>query len=409
MLAHPSRRAVLATGGALFASAYLPAFAAAPGARDARFVVINLRGGLDALSTVAPLGDPRYAELRGPLALEAGGANPALPLDGFFALNPSMPTFARLYRAGQGAIVHAVATPYRERSHFDAQDVLESGLPRPVSNARDGWLNRAIAAIPAGARVAARGGLAIGATTPLILRGPAPVIGWAPQILPNASDDLAMRVLDLYRHADPALAQALARGLETERIASRMGMQGGDMNKPRGGLESIPGMRHAAQGAARLIAADDGPRIAALSFTGWDTHANEGPLDGRLSNLLKGLDGAIEEFESGLGPLWKDTALLIVTEFGRTARVNGTIGTDHGTATLAFLAGGAVKGGRVIADWPGLADGQLHEGRDLRPTTDLRAIAKGLLAELFGVAAAALDRDVFPDSAAAPAMKGLIA
>lgn len=409
MLAHPSRRAVLATGGALFASAYLPAFAAAPGARDARFVVINLRGGLDALSTVAPLGDPRYAELRGPLALEAGGANPALPLDGFFALNPSMPTFARLYRAGQGAIVHAVATPYRERSHFDAQDVLESGLPRPVSNARDGWLNRAIAAIPAGARVAARGGLAIGATTPLILRGPAPVIGWAPQILPNASDDLAMRVLDLYRHADPALAQALARGLETERIASRMGMQGGDMNKPRGGLESIPGMRQAAQGAARLIAADDGPRIAALSFTGWDTHANEGPLDGRLSNLLKGLDGAIEEFESGLGPLWKDTALLIVTEFGRTARVNGTIGTDHGTATLAFLAGGAVKGGRVIADWPGLADGQLHEGRDLRPTTDLRAIAKGLLAELFGVAAAALDRDVFPDSAAAPAMKGLIA
>jgi uncharacterized protein (DUF1501 family) len=392
---------IAATGG-LFAWPYLPKFARAADQRDPRLVVIILRGALDGLSAVAPVGDPDYAGLHGQIALSLSGEHPAIPLDAFFALNPAMPVFARLYRAGQGAVVHAVATSYRERSHFDGQDVLESGFPGP-GHVASGWLNRAISALPRGAHVATRGGLGVGATTPLIMRGNAPVLGWSPQTLPQPTEDLASRVLDLYRHRDPMLAEALAQGLATEKIAA------GEMDKtPRGGFATAAGMRQAAQGAARLIAADDGPRVAALAFGGWDTHANEGGATGRLAQLLQGLDGAFEEFERTLAPVWKDTAIIVVTEFGRTARVNGTIGTDHGTATVAFLAGGAIKGGQVIADWPGLKPHQLHENRDLAPTADLRGVIKGVLAHHLGLSSAVLADSVFPDSIAVKPMGGLI-
>jgi uncharacterized protein (DUF1501 family) len=398
-----SRRALLAATSGLFAWAYLPKFARAAGARDPRLVVIILRGALDGLSAVAPVGDPDYANLHGQIALSLAGDHPAIPLDSFFALNPAMPVFARLYRSGQGAIVHAVATPYRERSHFDGQDVLESGFPGP-GHIGSGWLNRAIGALPAGMRVAVRGGLSVGATTPLVMRGSAPVLGWSPQTLPQPTEDLVARVLDLYRHRDPVLAVALTQGLATEKIAA------GEMDKTtRGGFASAAGMRQAAQGAARLIAADDGPRLAALAFDGWDTHANEGGATGRLAQLLGGLDGAFEEFERGLGPAWKDTAIAVVTEFGRTARVNGTVGTDHGTGTVAFLAGGAIKGGRMIADWPGLKPSQLYDNRDLAPTTDLRAVLKGILADHLGLSNATLANAVFPDSVGVKPVSGLIA
>ncbi len=398
----PSRRALLASTSGLFAWAYLPKFARAADRRDPRLVVIVLRGALDGLSAVAPVGDPDYAGLHGQIALSLSGDHTAIPLDPFFALNPAMPVFARLYGAGQGAIVHAVATPYRERSHFDGQDVLESGFAGP-GHIGSGWLNRAISALPRGERIATRGGLSIGATTPLIMRGSAPVLGWSPQTLPQPTEDLANRVLDLYRHSDPALADALVQGLATEKIAA------GEMDKtPRGGFASAAGMRQAAQGAARLIAADDGPRIAALAFDGWDTHANEGGATGRLAQLLGGLDGAFEEFERTLAPVWKDTAIVVVTEFGRTARINGTVGTDHGTGTVAFLAGGAIKGGRVIADWPGLKPEQLYENRDLAPTTDLRAVVKGVLADHLGLSGALMANSVFPDSSSVKPMSGLI-
>ncbi|HRJ70190.1 MAG TPA: DUF1501 domain-containing protein, partial [Beijerinckiaceae bacterium] len=157
-----------------------------------------------------------------------------------------------------------------------------------------------------------------------------------------------------------------------------------------------------------LIAAQDGPRVAALAFDGWDTHANEGGAKGRLATLLGGLDGAFAAFESVLQPIWKDTAVLVITEFGRTARINGTEGTDHGTATVAFLAGGAIRGGRVIADWPGLKTAQLHEGRDLKATTDLRAVMKGLLADHLGLGANILAASVFPESGAVKPMSGLV-
>ena len=400
---HPSRRALLGSAGGCFAWAFMPRFAHAAGARDMRLVTIVLRGALDGLSAVAPVGDPDYAGLHGALALQLGGDHPALPLDGFFALNPAMPNFARLFRAGQASVVHAAATGYRERSHFDGQDVLESGQPAPGLTS-SGWLNRAIAALPRGERVAPRG-LAVGAVAPLVIRGPAPILGWAPVSgAATAGDDLARRVLALYGEADPALGVSLMEGLTTGRLAQ-------DATGRRGGGNSATpqGMEQAAQGAARLLAADDGPRIAALAFDGWDTHVNEGGATGRLAQLLGGLDLAMAALETGLGAHWRDTVVVAVTEFGRTVHINGTTGTDHGTGTVAFLAGGAVRGGTVTADWPGLGAPSLYEARDLKPTTDVRGILKGVLAEHWGLSSAVLAEAVFPGSGAVKPIAGLFA
>jgi uncharacterized protein (DUF1501 family) len=394
-----SRRALLLGGASFAAWAYLPKFARAADGRDPRLIVVILRGALDGLATVAPIGDPDYAGLHGAIALTPDGPHAASRLDSLFALHPAMPEFARMYREKQAAVIHAVSTPYRDRSHFDGQDVLESGFAGP-GRVQSGWLNRALEAMPRGERVMS--GLAVGPTTPLVLRGAAPTVGWAPVALPRADDDTAMRLIELYNHRDPALASALTQGLQLEKSA-----QADDM-KPKPGTNNAGAMRLAARGAAKLMAADDGPRIAALAFDGWDTHANEGGPVGRLAQLLSGLDGALAEFESGLGERWRDTIVVVATEFGRTARINGTEGTDHGTGTIALLAGGAVKGGRVIADWPGLRPASLYEGRDLAPTTDLRAVIKGVLRDHLGLSERVLAETVFPGSAAAKPMPGLV-
>jgi len=395
-----TRRAFLLGGASFAAWAYVPRFARAAGGRDPRLVVVILRGALDGLATVAPIGDPDYAGLHGSIALTAGGPRPALMLDSFFGLHPSMPEFARMYANKQAAVIHAVSTPYRDRSHFDGQDVLESGYAGP-GRVQSGWLNRALEVLPRGERVA--GALAVGPTTPLVLRGSAPTVSWAPVTLPQADDDTAMRLVELYRHRDPALASALSQGLQLEKAA-----MGEDM-KPKPGGNAFSAMRTVARGAAKLMAADDGPRIAALAFDGWDTHANEGGAVGRLAQLLSGLDGALAEFENGFGERWRDTAIVVATEFGRTARINGTQGTDHGTGTIALLAGGAIKGGRVMSDWPSLKPASLYQGRDLAPTADLRSVVKGVLADHLGISERVLAQTVFPDSGAARAMQGLIA
>ncbi len=400
---HPSRRQIFSAAGATFAAAMIPRWASAAGTRDPRLVVVVLRGALDGLSALAPIGDPNYADLHGALALRWDGPHPALRLGDFFGLNPAMVNFARLYDARQALVVHATATNYRERSHFDGQDVLESGMPGP-GRVDSGWLNRAVAVLPAGERVAGARALAVGATAPLVIRGPAPILGGAPSGLAAPTDDLLARLMDLYDHSDPALAKALQAGLDADRLADRQGM---DALKPGGDVALL--MRKAAEGAARLMAADDGPRVGALAFDGWDTHANEGGATGRLAQLLGGLDGAFAAFESELGPRWNETIVVAITEFGRTARINGTIGTDHGAATIAFLAGGALAGGRVVADWPGLRVADLYESRDLRPTTDLRAVLKGVLAEHLGLSADVLARAVFPDTPGVAPMKGLVA
>lgn len=400
---NPTRRAVLGTSGALFAWAFMPRFAHAAGGRDPRFVTIILRGALDGLTAVPPIGDPNYASLRQQIAMRLDGDNPALPLDGFFGLHPSMPKFQKMFLAKEAAVVHASATAYRERSHFDGQDVLESGFPTP-GHVETGWLNRLLEGLPAGEKIAPGAservrGLSIGANAPLVIRGKAPVLGWAPSVLKAADGDLAPRLVDLYGKTDPLLSELLKEGIETGKIASGLDV------KARGGPGDPNGMEQMARGAARLLAQPDGPRVAALAFEGWDTHAQETE---RLAKLLSGLDNSLAAFREELGPVWKDTAIVVATEFGRTARINGTEGTDHGTGTTAFLAGGAVAGGRVITDWPGLKDSQLFEARDLAATTDIRAVVKGMAVDLLGASAGHLADVVFPGSQAVQPMKGLI-
>jgi uncharacterized protein (DUF1501 family) len=402
----PSRRQLLLASGTLFAWAYWPKLARAEG-RDPRFLVIVLRGALDGLAAVAPVGDPNWVGLRGDHALTLDGTAPALPLDSFFALHPAMPNLHRLFLGGGAAIVHAAATPYRERSHFDGQDVLESGLAKPGTSDA-GWLNRALGTLQPGGRTGGRrDAFAVGPIAPLVVRGPAPVLSWTPRRLPPANDDTLTRLMDLYRHTDPALARELEKRAGLAAIARAGGMDG-EQPRPGGVRQVRTFFAEAAGTAAKFLARPDGPRVGALAFDGWDTHAAEGIMNGRLANLLGALDGALGAVESEMKDAWRETVVAVITEFGRTARINGTEGTDHGTATVALLAGGALRGGRVIADWPGLKPAQLHESRDLKPTTDLRAVLKGVLRDHVRVDESALARSVFPESAALAPMSGLL-
>jgi uncharacterized protein (DUF1501 family) len=401
----PSRRELLLASGTLFSWAFVPKLALAEG-RDPRLLVIVLRGALDGLAAVAPVGDPEWQRLRGDKALTLESAPAALRLDPFFALNPAMPNLHRLYRAGAATIVHAAATPYRERSHFDGQDVLESGLSAPGA-ADSGWLNRALTALQPAGRVSGKDAFAVGPIAPLVVRGPAPVLSWTPRRLPPASDDTVMRLLDIYRHVDPVLARALEERVGLATIARAGGMEA-EQQRPAGAGQVRAYFAESAGAAAKFLARPDGPRIGALAFDGWDTHADEGVMSGRLANLLAALDGAIAAMETEMKEAWRETVVAVVTEFGRTARINGTEGTDHGTATVALLAGGALKGGRVISDWPGLKPANLHEGRDLKPTTDLRAVLKGVLKDHLRLDDAVLASKVFPDSSRVKPMPGLV-
>ena len=405
----PSRRSLLRAAGTLFAWAYLPKLALAEG-RDPRMLTIILRGALDGLGVVAPVGDPDWVKLRGERAMTLEGNVRALPLDTFFALNPAMPNLYRLYEAKQAAIVHAAATAYRERSHFDGQDVLESGFAKPGAT-DSGWLNRALAATEPAARVAAPGrqGFAVGPVTPLVVRGSAPILSWTPPRLAPASDDTIGRLLGLYQHTDPMLARVLQERMGLTAIARAGGMDTKPAPLP-GGAERVRAFfAESAGAAAKFMARPDGPRVGALAFDGWDTHVDEGADKGQLAALLGALDGALGAVESNMGEAWRETIVTIVTEFGRTAKINGTNGTDHGTGTVALLAGGALKGGRVIADWPGLKTANLYESRDLKPTTDLRAVLKGLLKDHLRLSDQVLAAKVFPGSANVPALAGLCA
>jgi uncharacterized protein (DUF1501 family) len=327
-----------------------------------------------------------------------------------------MPNLHRLYGAGHAVVVHAAATPYRERSHFDGQDVLESGLPRP-GRVDSGWLNRALSALEPGERAQpganARHTFGVGPVTPLVVRGEAPVLSWVPPRLPPVAEETTMRLLDLYRHTDPVLAQVLEDRLSLASLAPERPptVRPGDIGPPVqiGNINQIKAyFAEAASAAAKFLANPDGPRVGALAFDGWDTHFNEGAVNGRLSNLLGALDGALGAIEKNMGPVWHETVVALITEFGRTARINGTEGTDHGTGTVALLVGGALKGGRVIADWPGLKEADLYEKRDLKATTDLRAVLKGLLKDHLRVPDRALAESIFPGSDAVAAVEGLL-
>jgi uncharacterized protein (DUF1501 family) len=387
---------------------------------DARFVCVILRGALDGLAAVPPHGDPDYARLRRELAIAPPGqAQGALPLDGVFGLHPALQFMHESYLAKELLVLHAVASPYRERSHFDGQDVLENGTPL-AHGTQSGWLNRALGALPGNAVHGREAGVALGQNIPLVMRGPAPVASWSPSVLPNLNEDTLQRIADRYA-SDPLLSARLADALATNAIAAEAG-GAGDMEPAMAADNAPPAGIAAANGAPRrngsyietvrtaagFLKRDDGPAVAVFDTTGWDTHANEGSGQGQLAARLGALDGAMRVLKEQLGATWQRTAVLVVTEFGRTAAANGTRGTDHGTGAAAFLAGGAVAGGRVLSDWPGLGAASLYEGRDLRPTTDLRAVMKGVLAEHLHVPVTALDREVFPQSSAAKPLGGLI-
>ncbi len=365
------------TGAALLTPGL--AFAAAPGQR--RFVFIILRGAMDGLAAVMPVGDPAYAGLRGALADPQQGT--PVKLDATFALHPALASTAAMYAAQEALFVHAVASPYRERSHFDAQNVLETGGTAAYA-LQDGWLNRLVAMLPRDP------GMAIAATVPMALRGKAAVSSYAPSALPQANDDLLARVGALYA-TDAQLHPLWSEAMDARLLA---GADGAGRANP------------AALGklAATFLAKPDGPRIATIEIGGWDTHAGQA---GRLNGQLKQLDATLAALKAGLGPAWAETVVLAATEFGRTAAVNGTGGTDHGTGGVAVVAGGAVKGGRVVADWPGLGPSQLYENRDLRPTADMRALMLGLTAESFGLDPAQAARALFPGGGVR-AMTGLL-
>ena len=410
----PTRRSVLAGASALFAWARMPRPSRAE-PQDPRFLAIVLRGALDGLAIVAPVGDPQWRALRGEDALTLDGVSAGLRLDSLFALNPAMPSLHEFYRHGHATIVHAVATPYRDRSHFDGQDVLQTGATKP-GVLDTGWLNRAVVALAPAVAIDARqrGGFAIGPVTPLIMRGPAPVLPWETPKLPPVSDETMLRLLDLYRHTDPVFARVLEERIGVAAIAHAGGIdqlpqKGGPAGPPAGDARVRAYFAEAAGTAAKFLARPDGPRIGALAFDGWDTHVNEGPVKGRLTDLLAALDDALAAVATNLGDAWLNTVVVAVTEFGRTAHINGDGGTDHGTATVAVLVGGSLKGGRVVADWPGLKEADLYQSRDLAPTTDLRAVMKGLLRDHLRVPENALVATVFPDSAGVRPMPDLVA
>jgi uncharacterized protein (DUF1501 family) len=395
-----TRRQLLATSATLTLLAPFARLASAAPNPDARFVLMILRGGLDGLAAVPPYAEPQYAALRGPLALSAPGTDGgALDLDGTFGLHPALPSLHAMYQAREALVLHATATPYRERSHFDAQKVLEAGGVTPGSSA-GGWLNRALGVLDANGD--APPAIALADSVPLVLRGELAVTSWAPSRLPESDDDTLARVLRLYEAADPALAESLNGALAAREIAGDTGDQG---MGGRGGQAVAP----LASAAARFLSSPAGPRVAVLDVGGWDTHANQGAAQGALALRLRGLDAGLQLLKTELGEHWQSTSVLVVTEFGRTVAANGTRGTDHGTAGCAFLVGGAVAGGRVVGDWPGLAQRDLHEDRDLRATTDLRALCKAVLHERFGVGEAALARTVFPESDAVAPLEGLTA
>jgi uncharacterized protein (DUF1501 family) len=406
----------LAAGGAALAARY--SFAA-PAASPSRFVFIILRGALDGMSAVPPYADPDYARLRGELAIGAPGATDgALALDGYFGLNPGLSFLHEAYGAHELLVLPAVATAYRERSHFDGQDVLESGVTQPHAT-QTGWLNRALVNLPAASGRGRESGVALAQNVPLVLRGSAEVASWSPSVLPDLDEDTMRRIADRYA-SDPLLARRLAEALATggevaQAAPQAMASDGAGESGGAGAAAMNPVVRSTAgryvetgRPAAGFLRRDDGPAVAVFDTTGWDTHFNEGGAQGQLRTRLAVLDQSLRTLKESLGDVWGRTVVLLATEFGRTAAANGTRGTDHGTGSAAFVLGGAVAGGRVLADWPGLSARNLYQQRDLKPTLDLRSVMKSVLHEHLQIASGALDRDVFPGSSGAPYIAGLL-
>jgi uncharacterized protein (DUF1501 family) len=416
---HLSRRSLLAGIGLSVSFLGGSAFAAADGPLSKRkMVVVICRGGMDGLTVSPPVGDPDYAGLRGDVAVPA---DQALKLDSTFALHPALTSVHALALKGQARIAPAIASPDRARSHFEAQDVLETGAAQ-VYGVSSGWLNRTLEVM--GPRKVE--GLSVGATAPLILRGKVQAASWSPGPGVDETARLPTLLQDLYR-TDPLMGPAFARGLETEAMAqaampppapkvipasSDKASMAPNMMGPQAMVPAAPNPKQGREAARSLGATlagfmvqPSGPRIAAISLDGWDTHAGQ---VGQLNTRLSYLDAVLDGLNTGLGAEWSNTVVVVATEFGRTARVNGTGGTDHGTGSTALVLGGGLKRGGIIGDWPTLKQTALFENRDVAPSLDLRGLFKGVLGEHMGVERAALEGTVFPDSAGAKAVTGLV-
>ncbi len=382
-----NRRAILAGSAAAVLAGALPGTAFARAETDKRLVFLIQRGAADGLGTLAPTGDPAFAALRGAFAEDfATGARAG----DFFTLHSALAQTAQLYTAGEALFVHAAASPYRERSHFDGQNILETG-GHAAYLLRDGWLNRFLSLLPSTQAKA----IALSPTVPMVLRGGRDVASFAPSALPGVSDDLVARVSAMYDR-DPQLHGLWSQAVETRQATSGMAENNNGKNGQNGAAVG--------QLAAKMLVGD-GARIAVIETLGWDTHAAQRT---RLALNLRGLDALLAALKAGLGPVWQETLVVIATEFGRTVALNGTGGTDHGTGALAWLVGGAVRGGRVLADWPGLKPANLLDGRDLKPTIAIDNLIAGALAEHFGLDPVRVARTVFPEGLAGGPISGLV-
>lgn len=380
----PSRRRFLVALGGTAALTLWPGLSPAASGGQTRLVVVLLRGAMDGLHLLPPRDDADYLRARGQLAVRD-----VLALDGSFGLHPKMTFAHQLYRDKQLLPMVAVAPPYQRRSHFDAQDCLENGTAAP-GGARDGWIGRCIQSMTASE------GVAIAQVMPLAMRGSARADLWSPPLPRDLPDALMQQLQPLYAE-DPRLAPMYADAMAA--AATEMGgMQAGG---GRGGFR----LPDAMAAAAKRMRGPDAARIAFVEDSGWDTHRGQQlALDRKFAEL----DAGLRAIREGLGDEWRRTAVVVVTEFGRTVATNGSAGTDHGVGGVSLLAGGAVRGGRVAGDWPGLSTGALLEGRDLRPTTDMRALFKGVLADHLAVPEAALETRVFPNSRAVRPLQGLL-
>lgn len=353
---------------------------------DRRFVFIIQRGAADGLNIVVPYADPNYLKLRGNLAIEVAAP---MKLDGTFALHPALTQVRKLYAEKEAIFLHAVASPYRDRSHFDGQNVLESGSKIPYQ-LKSGWMNRLLGLLPRDGK----DGIAFSSAVPLAMQGAFDVTTYAPSSLPEANEDLLMRVQQLYA-TDRQLNPLWTSALEARGMASGQ-MKGSDKRQNDAALGKI---------AAGFLAAPTGPRVAMIETSGWDTHSGQNE---RLERQLRGLDALIGGLKEGMGSTWSQTVVLVATEFGRTAAANGTGGTDHGTASAAMLLGGAVQGGRIVSDWLGLASSSLFEGRDLQPTLGLDALISNVCAQTFKLDTELAQKIMFPYAVGKNAMSTLL-
>lgn len=363
-----NRREIFKTFSALGLASLLPLNALAIEGTNRKFIFILQRGAADGLSTLVPYGDGNYASLRANTMIE----NP-IKLDGFFGLHPELKGIAALYNNKQASFIHAIASPYRERSHFDGQNILEGGFGTAYE-ANDGWLNRF-----AGVISPKNPPVAFTPTLPLALRGNSPSVNYSTSRFPDANEDLLMRLSSLYESDtklydlwQKAEAQSDMGGAQSAKVEDIAKMVSGFMTGPKG---------------ANLVF---------LESQGWDTHANQ---NGRLNTNFKNLDAFVLALKANLGSDWNQTTVLIATEFGRTAAQNGTGGTDHGTASCAMLIGGALNGGKIIADWPGLRQSELYENRDLKPTANLFGLIAGVTGQAFGLDSEKVARTLFPKAA----------